>query len=86
MKIDEVCAFELIGRSKTCLALSKKQCDGCKFFKTREQAKRDVEHAAEILKNKGLEPYQKGVIMTTRPIKRHGGFQQIKNKWEDCDK
>lgn len=80
MNIDKMCAFEIPGRLKMCTALKEKHCEGCKFFKSREQARLDVEHAAEILKKKGLEPYQKGVIMTTRPAKKRNEFQQIKNK------
>lgn len=77
---DKICAFEIPGLDKTCTALRQKDCEGCAFFKTREQNAADIVHAAEILKAKGLEPYMKGKIMTTRLIKEKSEYQQIKNK------
>ena len=85
MSSNEICAFDLVGRKATCLALRKKECDGCAFYKTKEQAKADEEHAAEILRNKGLEAYQRGTIMTTRPITQKRSFQFIINKREGLD-
>ena len=67
--INKICVFEIPGREKMCTALTKKDCDGCAFFKTRAQAEMDIERSKKILKNKGLEPYQRGTIMTTRPIR-----------------
>lgn len=78
--MDKICAFEIPGQEKTCTALRQKNCEGCAFFKTRQQHAADIVHAAEILKAKGLEPYMKGKIMTTRPIKEKRECQQIKNK------
>lgn len=78
--IDKICAFEIPGMDKTCTALRQKDCEGCAFFKTREHHAADIVHAAKILKAKGLEPYMKGKIMTTRPIKEKREYQQIKNK------
>lgn len=77
---DNICAFEIPGLDKKCTAMRQKNCEGCAFFKTGEQHAADIAHAAEILKAKGLEPYMKGKIMTTRPIKEKSEYQQIKNK------
>ena len=66
---DERCYFDVPGYAKRCNALSEKHCDGCSFYKTYYQAITDQEKAAEILKKKGLVPYQKGKIMTTRKLK-----------------
>lgn len=78
----EKCYFELPGRSKRCAALSKKECEGCVFYKTPFEQMESVRHAAEILKKKGLEPYVKGKIMTTRPIKAKRDNQFSFDKYE----
>lgn len=82
MSIKELCAFDLVGRKATCLALREKRCEGCVFYKTREQLEADKNRAAEILKAKGLEAYQLGKIMTTRPIRERSEYDRIFDKME----
>lgn len=42
-----------------CTALTVCECDGCKFYKTAEQAKTDRENALEALKKKDSYIYYK---------------------------
>lgn len=85
MSSKEICAFDLVVRKATCLALKEKWCAGCAFYKTREQLQADKDHAAEILKAKGLEPYQRGKIMTTRPIRERSEYDRIFDKMEGVE-
>ena len=59
-----------------CNALNKKDCEGCSFFKTPEQLKRDRRAIAERLKKKGLYVW---AIRNYFYLKELEGLKKIKN-------
>lgn len=82
---EEKCYFEIAGRRKSCSALIKKECDGCAFYKTQFEQMESVRRSAEILKKKGLEAYQKGKIVTTRPIRAKRNNIFLCDKYESVE-
>lgn len=48
------CKFDV--RPGYCTALTEKECDGCKFYKTEKEFNEGLKRANEILCEKGLTP------------------------------
>lgn len=75
----EKCFFNVSFRS--CMALTKKNCQGCSFYKTRDEFEQGEIKAAEMLKKKGLEPHlTESGIMSTRPIEKKNEYNRIFTK------
>ncbi len=59
-----------------CKLLMEPDCEVCSFYATKDEVKRRREIAAQILRDKSLEPYIKyeedGFVMSTKKIKKEG--------------